>query len=291
MLLLAIIGGFGYWYRETQSTCRVPILYDIGFIDERFNITREEVRTALLDAELLWERVTGKELFVHTSGSDFTIDFIFDERQQETLEEREFRNELDKQENVSESIYAEYESLTTQYDALKAAYEARAKVYENGLAEHNSNVEFWNEKGGAPPEEFDKLNLRQEKLSEEHRALNNISSDLNVLVERINAIGGEGNRAVNEYNQEVERYNDRFNQDREFTQGDYRGDSISIYQFDNETELRLVLAHEFGHALSLEHVSNPQSIMYHTMEGQLADMLLSSADLEEFNRVCGSRLN
>ena len=84
-------------------------------------------------------------------------------------------------------------------------------------------------------------------------------------------------------------YNSRFAEAKEFTQGDYTGTAINIYQYDAEDELTIVLAHEFGHALSLDHVLNAHSIMYYFMDEQQVGKGLSTEDIAEFNRICGQK--
>lgn len=284
----ALVGGLVYWYQTAYSGCRVPIVYDIGTLDERFGVSRDGVRAAVSEAESLWEDATGRNLFTYSEGADFTINFIFDERQQETYEEQGLRDLLDQKEGMSEGIRGQYEALVEEYEELRASYELRVSAYENRLATHNGEVAYWNNQGGAPSDVYERLNETQGALDTEQKALNRIVRDLNQLVDGINILGERGNTTVRDYNENVEAYNERFTESREFTQGDYRGDHINIYQFNDTEELRLVLAHELGHALSLEHVEDERSVMYFLMEGQLADATLSDADLAEFSRVCGT---
>lgn len=287
LLLAALTIGGTYWYQTAYSVCRVPIAYDIGILDDRFNLTRDEARAAVSGAESLWEDATGLNLFTFEEGASFTINFLYDDRQEVADQEQVLREVLDQKENMSESIRQEYENLIQKYGEVKATYEARIAAHENDLAKHNGEVAYWNNEGGAPPEVYDRLNATQAELGREREELDRLVGELNQLVDGINQLGEEGNRSVQDYNQNVEVYNARFHEEREFTQGDYQGDFINIYQFDDTAELRQVLAHELGHALSLGHVEDPGSIMYFLMEGQLADPRLSSADLEEFTRVCG----
>ena len=83
-------------------------------------------------------------------------------------------------------------------------------------------------------------------------------------------------------------FNNQFGGTREFTQGDYQGDHINVYQFRDRAELILVLAHELGHALQLDHVENPASIMYYLMGEQPPESRLSAEDLEAFAQTCGA---
>ena len=50
-----------------------------------------------------------------------------------------------------------------------------------------------------------------------------------------------------------------------------------------------MLAHEFGHALSLGHVEGEESLMYHFMEMQSLEDGATFEDRTEFERVCGDR--
>ena len=61
----------------------------------------------------------------------------------------------------------------------------------------------------------------------------------------------------------------------------FEGNQISIYEFSSVDDLRLTLAHEFGHALGLKHTHNPKSLMYpHIKEQDAKDFQLTDTDLE-----------
>ena len=64
---------------------------------------------------------------------------------------------------------------------------------------------------------------------------------------------------------------------------------MSIFQFDSKDSLILVLAHELGHSLGMEHVENPKSLMYPVLGLQKNEPnLLTKEDLTEFMDVCPS---
>ena len=104
----------------------------------------------------------------------------------------------------------------------------------------------------------------------------------------INTLTETANEVVKKYNEGVNTYNHTFSEGAEFTQGDYQGDKINIYQFKNRDELVLVLAHELGHALGIDHVDNPESIMYRQMGEQSVGKGLTDQDLQDFRLVCGN---
>jgi hypothetical protein len=289
-LIFSLIVGSGFsWYHIAYSKCRVPVRYDIGSIDPHFAISTDEIKRALSDAESLWEDATGKNLFTFTEGAALKVNFIYDERQRETETQHKLTEVLDKKASMSESIKNSYEKLIASYEELKTQYEAKVAAYEKRLAAHNKTVEEWNRKGGAPEAVHATLQKTGSSLNTESVSLNALAKNLNALAEQINAVGTKGNAAVEDYNESVASFNERYDDDREFTQGDYTGDAIHVYQYDDATELRRVLAHEFGHALSLEHVADDVAIMHSVMEGESKALTLRFDDLAEYQRVCGTR--
>jgi predicted Zn-dependent protease len=95
------------------------------------------------------------------------------------------------------------------------------------------------------------------------------------------------NQAASEYNKVAKNYNQKYGHGLEFNQAEYNGKGINVYQFSTEQDLEVALAHEFGHALGMDHVENPTSIMYYITGGnQQVDLTPSAEDLTELKRVC-----
>ena len=117
-------------------------------------------------------------------------------------------------------------------------------------------------------------------MNREASAINALSKELNTLLERRNAKAAE-------YNKVAEDYNKKYNRSLEFNQAEYTGKEINIYQFGNRKDLILALSHEFGHALGMNHVENPKSVMYYlTGINTEGGPSLSKEDMVELNRVC-----
>lgn len=280
--------GGGYFYYIAQAVCPTPLTYKIGELDEDFNLSLDEAKLAVADATEVWENATGRNLFSYDEDALFTINFIFDERQAFTEAETEFKEKLDAAEHINEAIGDTYASLVEQYNTLRTSYADKVESYERRLNVYNETVEQYNNQGGAPPDAFEELKQEKKELDEEQYSLDTLASNLNGLVEEINNIGEKGNSLVQTYNQGVGVYNKTFGETREFTQGDYQGDRINIYTYEDKDELKLVLVHELGHALSLGHVQGSSSVMFYLIGEQLRDVALTDADLSEFDRVCGN---
>jgi hypothetical protein len=287
LLFVAVLFGSGFWYNHIDIPCKIPIHYRIGNIDERFGTSYEEIRRIAGEAERLWENPLSAELFVYDDSLEsLPINLLYDERQQTAEREAEIRADLDAKEGMSENVGAQYERLITEFRSLKKRYESQVVAYETKLDAYNAEVLKWNNKGGAPQAVIDDLKTGEASLKSEQSELELLAKKLNSLTTELNKIGARGNELITDYNSIVEKYNSEFSSGHEFTQGDYKRDAITIYQFDSEEELTIVLAHEFGHALALGHVQNEKSIMYHLMENQSVVDGVSAEDSAEYARVC-----
>lgn len=289
-LITMILFGGGYFYYVAKAICPAPLTYSIGEVDESFGLTFDDLRLALSDAENVWEDAVGQNLFIYDEDAKFTVNLIYDERQATTDAEGDFKDRLDQTESVTGAISERYERLVASYNDLQIDYSSKVEVYEKNLATYNAEVLEYNKKGGVTQAMYDALEVRKNNLDAEQASLNALSEDLNELVREINEVGERGNSIVETYNRGVQEYNNTFGESHEFTQGTYRSDGrIDVYSFVDTAELRLVLAHELGHALSLDHVANEKSIMYFLMGEQSPELELTQEDIDEFVRVCSTR--
>lgn len=287
LILIATVFGSGFWYDTLRTPCKLPVRYFIGEVDTRFGTNVDELKRITQNAEALWETRLNTDLFIHDEANGtLPINFIFDERQAEADKETELRADLKAKEGMSESVALQYQTLITEFRAKRKDYESRVVAYEAKLQKYNTEVNQWNEKGGAPEDIVGELRTRANALEAEKNALSTLALKLNSITDNLNRIGARGNELITDYNTIVNEYNKEFSSEREFAQGDYTGDAINIYQFDSEEELTLVLAHEFGHALSLDHVQGEDSIMYYLMEKQSPEKGIQDEDIAEFSRVC-----
>lgn len=287
-LFLTVVGASTYWYQLTARVCPAPLSYRIGEFDSSFTISKDEAKKYLAEAEAVWEEKMGRELFVYDEEAEFTIDFIYDERQETADSESAKRRQLDIDKEKSDKLHETVEALQSEYKSLANDYESKVKAYEKRLEEHNVMVNKYNDQGGAPANVFEELESKKSALNSEAEALTRTATELNSMVSEINQVSEEGNKLVEKYNQAVETYNKEFGFEGEFTQGDYQGDNINVYKFSNPRELKAVLAHEFGHSLGIDHVEGESSLMYYLLAEENPTITLSESDEEAYYGVCGT---
>lgn len=268
-----------------RQACAEPLSYRIGTIDPSFGLSEDKLREALADVEKLWE-ADGQDLFVYSETGSVVINFVYDERQQRTGIERELRRLISEKHTEVTDIQQNYTALSAQYEEALVEYEARRNTYESTLATYNATIEKWNKKGGAPADVYATLGEQRTELEKEADSLRSLSSDLNRAVELLNGAADKANTSADEYNTVAGQYNVYFHEDKLFTQGDYQQQGINIYQYDGMEEMRIVLAHELGHALGLGHVDGDTSIMNSITRSQSFTQGLSQEDTAHLAEVC-----
>jgi hypothetical protein len=288
-LLLTLVLATSYFYAAYAAICPLPLTYAIGEVDERFALSQAGAELAVRDAVAVWEESLGQDIFQPVNeigGADVQIRYLFDERQERTTAEARERERLAVVEALSGEVQAAYQQRLDALEAREGAYEVRAAQYERDLSRYNATVAEYNAEGGAPPDVFAELEAEAARLTAEADTLNSEVAAINQLIEDINQLGTEGNQLISTFNERVSDFNSTFADGREFTQGDYRDGTISIYSFADRDELHVVLVHELGHALGIGHVEDPTAFMYYLLGAQDAAARLQPDDVAAFTAVC-----
>ncbi len=256
VVLIVVAVASGYTYQTYQQTrpCAQPISYAIGAVDTRFGITRNALIAEAKNAAEIWNKAAGKTVLVYDPNSDLKINLIYDEREANA----QLGRKILRQQEEEEAARATLDTLQAQYTAMQTAY--------------NQEVSAVNARGGATRKEA-------AMLSAERESLNTLANSLNQQVALFNASVATFNATVEEYNRTA---------GRTFEAGQYSSDAtgerISIFQFTGSVQLRRVLAHEFGHAIGLDHNDNPKSIMFEKNES--GNLIPTASDLAALKSVC-----
>jgi hypothetical protein len=260
--------------------CQAPIGWRIGKLDPAFDLTREEAEAAGRRAAALWNDAVGQILFVFDDVSGFPINFSYDERQQELLRaallernitgyDQEIENRLDMLQFQDENLRQQLRRFAREKEELAADIASLQRQLTGGVP---------------PPRRLD--------LERQRRQLARRQNDLQAEAERLNEEQGRLQRQQQDINATIRERNDLLPaatptpvaREVGLMQIDKRQRFMTIFAFQSQRDLVLTMAHEFGHALGLDHTKAPGSLMYAATTISQQD--ITDADIAAFRRQC-----
>ena len=300
---MVVLFAVGFQYRDelakfvrpffTSAPCEEPIPYTLNTFDKEFNISKTYFLSALSDAEAIWEKSAGIDLFTYEPTSSvynvLKINLIYDYRQQATSKLASLGITVQNNRASYDMLKAKLDSLKKEFEKAKSDYNARVESFNKEQKAYEDQVQYWNKRGGAPEEEYDKLKDERVALDREVAKLQTLQKNINEMVDEINSMVVVLNRLATTLNLAVEKYNTvGASRGESFEEGVYIQEGlnrqIDIYEFSNRDKLVRVLAHELGHALGLGHVDDPKAIMYEFNQGN--NKALVTADIEALKSKC-----
>lgn len=271
--------------------CQEALTYRIGSIDPKFGLRAEQLKNIMKEVEKLWQTAKGRQMLQYSENGTVAIHLIYGEEQQRTEKERTLSQRIERIENQASLLKQEYRRLSQNFKNKQHDLEQSVTQYREAVETFRAFVSKWNKKGGVPRSKKDTIEEMKRRIARLEGEVRRKETNAETVRQQVNAKSKQLNKLIERQNRLISEYNKAFGEAKKFNQGHYirqNGEErINIYQFGNHAELKTVLAHESGHALGLDHVENPESIMYPMMgEQDIFNLTLTEEDITALKQQC-----
>ncbi|MEN6373478.1 MAG: matrixin family metalloprotease [Smithella sp.] len=289
IFLIALLIIIVVVFLRMPKPCQKTVTYRIGTVDERFGLTRQEFVLAVKMAADMWKKPLNRELFREDTQGRVEINLIYDYRQEASDRLKELNYRIDNTKTSYEDLKGRLETLKTEYGHRNTTLASDINHYNSRKNTLNESVEYWNRHGGITSDIHKKILQEKNELEDLQEKLKVQQDDQRRLADTINSMVVVINEIATKINLDTVNYRNTGNSlGYEFCEGYYESkkgkQTINIYQFDNDYRLVRVLAHEFGHALGLNHSTDPRAVMHRLIQSDAIE--LSPDDIAALQKRC-----
>lgn len=263
---------------QIRYSSEYPLRYRIADLDPRLNITQQQMIELSQQAAAIWAKDTGQQYFVYDPEAEFVIHLVFDQRQVRSMKRSENLNQLEQEQQHWLAQNQQLQRLKQSIADSRTRLELQTIEYQNNQQKYQQALQ--NLKASAQnPKQIARLQ-QQHTLQQQASDLQTKIAEHNQLVQQFNTQTEQSKQLYQQLTESVAAFNQTF-KPQVVHKGQFHGQQIFIYEFSSMDDLRLTLAHEFGHALGLKHTQDPKSLMYPRIKEQNAkDFQLTDTDLE-----------
>lgn len=278
---------------KITSSCSDPITWRIGRIDSRFSVNEETLKRIMKDVSKLWSDAAGTELIAYSDSGEVALNLIYSDNQKYTEDEQQMSDRINEMRKKYVAMRMSYQQESRKFQMKLANYNNLFSEYAQKVNLYNTLLSRMTSTGVISRNEDEQLKELKKEMEFLERKLDPLEVEVNTEDEKMTQISEELNAYADEINEVIYQYKNQFSLWKTFHQAIYINvadqKKINIYQFDNLNKLRLVLAHEVGHALGFSHVDNPAAIMHERMQLQNDESLkLTDDDIREIQNRCQS---
>lgn len=264
---------------STQNQVRYnterPLHYRIANFDPRLKISQQQMIDLSKQAAAIWEKDTGQHYFVYDPEAEFSIHLVFDQRQIRSMKRAESLNQLEHEQQIWLNENQQLQQLKQNVAQSKLQLELQKTEYQTRVENQQQHKQRSSIKTL-----FTSIQKQQQDLEQQSAQLQNRIAKHQQLVQQLDLQTEKSKQLYQQLTQSIAEFNQTF-KPQTLHKGQFDGDKIFIYEFSSIDDLRLTLAHEFGHALGLKHTQDPKSLMYPRIKAQDAkDFKLTNTDLE-----------
>jgi predicted Zn-dependent protease len=290
-LLLGLLIILAVIFLRMPKPCQETITYRIGKVDDQFGLSRQEFAVAVNMAAAMWGKPVSRNVFREDTQGAIEINLIYDYRQEASDKLKKLNYKIDNTKTSYENLKARLGDLKSEHEQRNALLTRDLNIYNSRISTLNSNVEYWNRRGEVTDNVYKKLTQEKDELEYLRETLKVKQEDLRRLADTINSMVVVINEIATNINLDLFNYQNTGNAlGHEFCEGLYEikngKQTINIYQYDNDYRLVRVLAHEFGHALGLNHSANSNAVMYRLIKSDVIE--LSPDDIATLHKRCDS---
>lgn len=243
------------------------IRYKVSEVDPRFGLSLDDVIEISQQAADIWSQSTGKDYFIYDTNARLSIRLIYDDRQHQTDQRKRQLQQIDQQQEQWSKEKNQVDTRAQELERNTETLHFKRQQIDVLVTEQNKYIAEINQLGGADPQQRQQLEAQSQYIEAQIQQLQQEIDTHNFNILILNQKVDTLNHMNRKIDASVQDFNQTF-QPRLFDKGIFNGCEIHVYEFSGVDDLRLTLAHEFGHALGLGHHNEPQALMFPMLKDQ-----------------------